>query len=130
MKFVASSTAEAELGALLMNSKEGRIIRLTLKELGHAQPPTPMHYDNATAADIANGSVKQQRSRETEMRYFYICDQMKKREYDVIWYPGKENLGDYASKHHEAIHPQNFRPLYLHSSICLASSQELRDLVV
>ena len=30
MKFVASSAAEAEFGALFMNSKEGRIIRLTL----------------------------------------------------------------------------------------------------
>ena len=31
MKFVASSAAEAELGALFMNSKEGRIIGPTLK---------------------------------------------------------------------------------------------------
>ena len=52
MKFVASSAAEAELGALFMNAKEGRIIRLTLKELGHPQPPTPMHCDNKTAAGI------------------------------------------------------------------------------
>ena len=58
MKFVASSAAEAELGAIFMNGKEGRIIRLTLKELGHSQPPTPMHCDNAMAASIANGSVK------------------------------------------------------------------------
>ena len=41
MKFVASSAAEAELGALFMNAKEVRIIRLTLKELGRPQPPTP-----------------------------------------------------------------------------------------
>ena len=31
MKFVASSAAEVELCALLMNAKEGRIIQLTLK---------------------------------------------------------------------------------------------------
>ena len=43
MKFVTSSTAEAELGAFFMNAKEVRIIRLTLKELVHPQPPTPMH---------------------------------------------------------------------------------------
>ena len=41
MKFVASYAVEAELGALFMNEKEGRIIRLTLEELGHPQPPTP-----------------------------------------------------------------------------------------
>ena len=77
MKFVASSTAEAELGTIFVNAKGGHIMQLTLKKLGHPQSPTPMHYDNAMAADIANGSVKQQRSRATEMRYFYICNQVK-----------------------------------------------------
>ena len=62
MQFVVSSASEAELGALFINAKEGCIIRLTLKELGHPQPPTPMHCDNATAAGIANGSVKRQSS--------------------------------------------------------------------
>ena len=75
MKFAASSATEAELGALFMNAKGGCILRLNHKKLGHPQPPTPMHCDNATAAGIANGSVKQQRSRAMEMRYFYICDQ-------------------------------------------------------
>ena len=67
MKFVASSAAEAELGTLFMNSKEGRTIRLTLKELGHPQPPTPIHCDNATASGRENGSVKRQRSRAMEI---------------------------------------------------------------
>ena len=31
MKFVASSAAEADLGALFVNAKEGHIIRLNLK---------------------------------------------------------------------------------------------------
>ena len=30
------------------------------------------------------------------------------------WHPGKENLGDYASKHHEAAHHKMVRPIYLH----------------
>ena len=97
-----------------MNAKEGRMIRPTLKELGHTQPPTPMHCDNATAAGIENGSVKQQRSQSMEMRYFYICDQVKNGEFEVIWHPGKDKLGDYASNHHDAIHNQNVQALYLH----------------
>ena len=96
MKSVASSAAEAELGALFKNAKEGRIIRLTLKDLDHPQPPTPMHCDNTTAAGIANGSVKRQHSRAMEMQYFYIYDQVKNGEFDVILNPGKENMGDYA----------------------------------
>jgi hypothetical protein len=61
-KFVVASAAEAELGALFLNCKEGKILRLVLQELGHDQPPTPIHCDNATAAGIANDTVKKQRS--------------------------------------------------------------------
>ena len=58
LKSVASLAAEAELGAPFLNIKEGRILRLTLNEMGHPQPPTPIHCDNATAVGIANKSVK------------------------------------------------------------------------
>ena len=58
LKFVASSAAEAELGALFLNIKEGRIMRLTLTEMRHPQPPTPIHCDNTTAVGIANETVK------------------------------------------------------------------------
>ena len=70
LKFVVASAAEAELGALFLNCKEGKIIRLILEEMGHIQPPTPVHCDNVTAAGIANDTVKKQRSRSMEMRFF------------------------------------------------------------
>jgi hypothetical protein len=38
--FVVASTAEAKSGVLFLNRKEGMIIRLSLKELGHPQPKT------------------------------------------------------------------------------------------
>ena len=68
LKFVASSAAEAELGALFLNIKEGQVLRLTLEEMGHPQPPTPIHCKNATAVGIANKTVKKHRSRPMEMR--------------------------------------------------------------
>jgi hypothetical protein len=114
LKFVAASAAEAELGALFMCAKEGRIYRLTLQELGHLQPLTPIHCDNTTAAGIANGTVKKQRSRSMEIRYFYICDQAKNGEFDVRWHRGHENLGDYASKHRASCHHKQVRPINLH----------------
>ena len=63
LKFVVASEAEAELGALFLNCKEGRIMRLTLQEMGHPQLDTPIHYDNMTATGIANDTIKKQRSR-------------------------------------------------------------------
>jgi hypothetical protein len=49
LKYVMSSTAKAEIGAVFINSKEGAVLRTTLEELGHTQPPTPMETDNTTA---------------------------------------------------------------------------------
>ena len=114
LKVVVTSAAEAELGALFLNIKEGDTLRLTLMELGHTQPPTPVHYDNITATGIANNSVKKHRSRSMEMKFFWVSDQVKHGSYDVQWHPGQENLADYFTiffdtKHHIAV-----RPWYLH----------------
>jgi hypothetical protein len=34
-----STAAEAEIGGLFINAKEGAVLRTTLEELGHKQPP-------------------------------------------------------------------------------------------
>ena len=115
-KFVVASAAEAELGALFINCKEGTIIRLILEELGHPKPATPVHCDNKTAAGIANDTVKKQRSRSMEMRFFWVTDQTKLGNFDVQWHPGKENLADYFTKHFDSKHHQEVRPWYLHTS--------------
>jgi hypothetical protein len=60
LRFVVTSAAEAELGALFLNCKEGVILRMTLEELGHLQPKTMVHCNNATTVGIANNSVKRQ----------------------------------------------------------------------
>ena len=88
LKFVAASAAEAELGALFLNIKQGRIMRLTLEEMGHPQPSTPINVDNSTAVGIVNGTVKRQRSRSMEMQYFYTCDQVKRKQFDVQYHSG------------------------------------------
>ena len=116
LKFVVSSAAEAELGALFLNCKEGKIFRLILKELGHPQSATPVHCDNKTAVGIANNTIKRQRSRSMEMRYFWVADQVTQGNYIIQWYPGQENLGDYQSKHHIGMHHSTLRPWYLHQA--------------
>ena len=84
LKFVAASVAEAELGALFMNCKEDRILRNTLREMGHPQPAAPMHCDNSTVVSIANNTVKRQRSRSMEMRYFWVCDQCRQGNFNIM----------------------------------------------
>ena len=42
LKLVAASAADAELGALFLNVREDKVLRITLHELGHPQPTTPL----------------------------------------------------------------------------------------
>jgi len=98
------SAAEEASGTLFVNCKEGKVLRLTLEEMGHPQPPTPVHCDNLTATGIVNDTVKKQRSRSMEMRLFWVADQVKMGNFDVQWHPGQEKLAKYFTKHFNGIH--------------------------
>jgi hypothetical protein len=69
LKLVATSATVAKLGALFLNAQEAKVLRLTLDELGHPQPPTPVHVDKTITASIVNNTIKRQRSRAMEKRY-------------------------------------------------------------
>jgi len=114
LKLVAALAAEAELGALFLNAQEVKVIRLVLKELGHPQPPTPIHVDNTTTVGIANNTIKRQRSRAMEMRYFWLLDGEVQNRVRFHYQPGQENLGDYPSKHHSTDIHQHVQPHYVH----------------
>jgi hypothetical protein len=59
IKNVVASAAESELGACFHNAQSGAPLRVTLTELGHTQPPTPLRTDNSTAFGIVNETIKQ-----------------------------------------------------------------------
>ena len=113
---VMASAAEAELAALFTAAKEATVIRTTLDELGYPQPPTPIQVDNSTADGIANETVKQQRSKAIDMRFYWVRDRIAQNQFHVYWAPGKTNLADYFTKHHSAKHHQDVRKFYLHTS--------------
>ena len=116
LKLVAASAAEAELGALFLNAQEAKVMRITLTELGHPQPPTPIHIDNSTTVGIVTNTIKRQQSRAMEMRYFWLLDQEAQRMFNFFYQPGQENLGDYPSKHHSGDIHRHVRPYYVHVS--------------
>ena len=61
LKNVLSSAAEAELGGMLNNTKEGVAERVTLEKHEHPQGKTNVVCDNSTAVGITNRSVKNKR---------------------------------------------------------------------
>jgi purine nucleoside permease len=69
LKHVMSSAAKAETGAVFISAKKGAVLRKTLEELGHKQPPTPMETDNATATGYINGTIKQKRTKAMDMPF-------------------------------------------------------------
>ena len=115
LRLVAASAAEAELGALFHNAQEGKILRLTLEEMGHPQPPIPIHIDNTTTVGIVNNTIKRQRSRAMEMRYFWLLDAETQNLFTFHYTPGQENLADYPTKHHTGEVHLHVRPYYLHT---------------
>ncbi len=112
--FVVASAVEAKLGALFLNCEQATIFRLTLEKMGHPQPLTLIHCNNSTAVGIANNTVKRQRSQSMEMHFFWVADAVKQGKFDIKYYPGKENLADYQSKHHLDTHYKAVHPWCLH----------------
>jgi hypothetical protein len=59
IKNVIASAAESEVGASFQNAQSGAPLRVTLDELGHIQPATPLCTDNSTACGILNVTIRQ-----------------------------------------------------------------------
>ena len=70
LRCVAASAAKVELNALFLNAQEAKSMQLTLAEMGHPQPPIPIHCDNTTAIGICHNTIKRQRSWAMNMTYF------------------------------------------------------------
>jgi hypothetical protein len=116
IKNVVASAAESEVGACFHNAQSGAPLRVTLTELGHIQTPAPLCTDNSTAFGILNETIKQKRSKAMDMRYHLLTDRVRQKQFDAYWRPGRENLGDYHTKHHSAQHHKDMRGLILHQA--------------
>jgi hypothetical protein len=93
LKHIASSATEAEVGALFVNTKEGEIVRTTLKEMGFSQPGSPVTTDNSTANGIMNGTIRQQCSRAIDMRYHWVRDCVVQKHFDIFLETGISQFG-------------------------------------
>ena len=113
LRVIVASAAESELGALFLNGQKGVALRTTLEELNHPQPPTPIKTDNSSAFGIVNDNVRRNKSRSMDMRFFWIKDRVRQKQFLVYWAPGSENLADYFTKHFPASMHKTLRPIYV-----------------
>jgi hypothetical protein len=54
-----------------------------------------------------------------DMRYHWLTYRVHQKQFYVYWQPGRENLGDYHTKHHSAQHHKYMRILILHQDSSL-----------
>jgi hypothetical protein len=73
---------------------------------------TPQH----SALGNKNETIKQKRSKAMDMRYHWLTDRVRQKQFDVYWRPGRENLGDYHTNHHSAQHHKDMRHLILNEA--------------
>jgi hypothetical protein len=72
-----------------------------------------MKTDNSCAAGIANGTVKQRRSKAIDMRFYWGPDRVQQNHFVVHWRRGADNLADYFTNHHSPAHHRLMRGRYL-----------------
>jgi hypothetical protein len=51
-----------------------------------------------------------------DMRYHWLTDRVRQKQFDIYWHTGREKLGDYHAKHHSAQHHKDMRHLILHEA--------------
>jgi hypothetical protein len=106
-----SSAAEAEIGSVFINAKEGAILRTTLK----------------AATGYINRTIKQKITKTMDMRLYWIKDRVKRGQFKIYWGPGYQNLADYFTKHHSPAHQKLIRNVYIHADDRPINREGIRD---
>ena len=94
MRNVMPYAIEAESSGLSHNVKYGVTLRTTLAKMGHPQPATPIQTDNYNATSIANGNIKQQKSKAMYMRFYWVKHRINQKHFIVYWRPREQNLAN------------------------------------
>ena len=68
MKHVVSSAADAEIGALFINTRQAIPARMVAEEPGHPQSQTPVQTDNTIALRFANKNLQPKVTKSTNMK--------------------------------------------------------------
>ena len=72
-----------------------------------------MKTDNSTANGFIRGTIKQNKTKAIDMRFYWLKDRQEQQQFDIHWAPGQVNLADYFTKHHPPTHHRALRPIYL-----------------
>jgi hypothetical protein len=78
-----ASAEESEEGECFQNSQSGSTLGVTLIELGHTKPKTPLRTDESEAFGLLNETMKQKRSKAINMRNHWLTYRVRQQQFDV-----------------------------------------------
>ena len=113
IKRVVTSAAEAEIGALFINTRNAIPARYQLEEMGHKQPATPVQTDNSTAFGFVTRNINPKQTKAAAMNYWYMRDQQDQKQFRYYWKEGPTNNADYFINHHCEANHREVRPKFL-----------------
>ena len=111
MKYILTSAAEAETAALFLTAKEMVALRNTLEEMGWKQPPSPLQCDNSTAVGYTNQTIVSKKSKSWDLRLRWLRCRAAQDQFRIYWDSGKNNYGDYHTKHHPPCYHESKRDM-------------------
>eukprot|EP00804_Cyclotella_cryptica_P024747 CCRYP_001722-RA/>CCRYP_001722-RA protein AED:0.41 eAED:0.41 QI:0/-1/0/1/-1/1/1/0/160 len=112
IKFVASSTAEAQLAGLYICTKEMGPLRNSLDEMGWPQPNLPIQTNNTTALGVANKTIITRKMKSMDMSLWWLRCRKSQGQFRFFWGPGPTNYADYPTKAHSDIYHKSMRPTH------------------
>jgi predicted transposase YdaD len=102
---------------VFLNTKEAKILRTTLEEMGHPQTPTPLQTDNTTATGYIDEKIKQRCTDAMDMQFYWVKDRVKQGQFHVYLGQGYQNLANYFTNHHSLMYHKRMREMYIHASV-------------
>ena len=98
IKHVLLSDSEAETEEIFYNCKAALPLRVSLEEMGHEQPKTPVTTDKKTACGLINKTMIPKRAKSYDMRFNLLKCREAQNQFELIWRKGKLNREDYHRK--------------------------------
>ena len=104
IKHVMSSASKEETAKMFYNFKAALPLRVSLEDMVHEQPKTPVITDNTTSCGLIKKTMIPKCAKSYDMRFNFLNCREAQNQSDLIWRKGKLNRADYHSKLHPTHH--------------------------
>jgi hypothetical protein len=66
--------------------------------MGYSQPPTPIFCDKEVAIGLATDTINLKMSKSLDMRFHWMRDRVRQKQFRIIFVPGLLNTADFFTK--------------------------------